>query len=145
MLGPLFPNSRLEGHQEEHFDTIIRPPTIAAAPRRFFVSFDVSCFIQRLPIQIVLGESSDHIFEVKIPKTESVSSLKEVIKEKTSRLFKCIDARDLVLWKVSEPIDENLENPPRASYLPSAETIITSQEASKCLLRSAYQRARGTR
>lgn len=33
-----------------------------------------------------------------------------MIKEETSRLFSHIDAKDLLLWKVSEAVDENLES-----------------------------------
>lgn len=59
---------------------------------------------------LVLGHSRNNIFPVKIAATELVGSLKEAIKEKTSRLFKHADAMDLVLWNVSEVVDDNLGN-----------------------------------
>lgn len=60
---------------------------------------------------LVLGYSRNHIFKVNIAKTESVSSLKEAIKEKKDNLFNRVDADNLILWNVSEVADLNLEKP----------------------------------
>ncbi|KAH9004561.1 hypothetical protein EDB86DRAFT_1960635 [Lactarius hatsudake] len=57
---------------------------------------------------LVLGESSEHIFSVKIPVTDNVGILKEAIKEKRD-LFNNVKASNLDLWKVSFPVDEHLE------------------------------------
>lgn len=58
---------------------------------------------------LVLGDRLNNIFVVEIAGTRSVGWLKEEIKvEKPS--YNHIDASDLVLWKVSEVVDQNLEN-----------------------------------
>ena len=56
---------------------------------------------------LVLSDGPSHIFLVKIAGTESVGTLKEVIKEKNSPLFDTIPAHNLVLWQVS--ISANLD------------------------------------
>jgi hypothetical protein len=58
---------------------------------------------------LVLGEDPSHIFVVKIPETESVSTLREIIKEKKRPAFDHIPADSLVLRKVSIPVDANLK------------------------------------
>ncbi|KAH9000159.1 hypothetical protein EDB92DRAFT_1939906 [Lactarius akahatsu] len=58
---------------------------------------------------LVLGEGSRRIFLVKIPVNESVSILKETIKEKRKDLFNNVNASILDLWKVSFAVDERLE------------------------------------
>ena len=65
----------------------------------------------------LLGDDPDRVFTVKIPKTDNISILKDLIKEKKARHFNHIDASDLDLWKVSFPIDDfpsaNLTNGPK--------------------------------
>jgi hypothetical protein len=51
---------------------------------------------------LVLGDDPSHIFEIKIAPTESVSALKELIKEKKSPQFDDVPADYLKLWKVSD-------------------------------------------
>jgi hypothetical protein len=53
----------------------------------------------------VLGSRGDQVFTVKIEKTENVSILKDLIKEKKARLLSHVEASDLELWKVSLPVD----------------------------------------
>jgi hypothetical protein len=51
---------------------------------------------------LVSGGDLSHIFEIKIAPTESVSALKELIKEKQKHAFRDVDANRLDLWKVSD-------------------------------------------
>lgn len=48
----------------------------------------------------VLGDGAQNVFAVKIPGTETVSALKEAIKDKKPQ-WGSIAADSLVLWKVS--------------------------------------------
>jgi hypothetical protein len=50
---------------------------------------------------IVLGQDPSHAFEIKIAPMESVSALREVIKDKKRQYFDYVNADDLELWKVS--------------------------------------------
>ena len=61
----------------------------------------------------VLGDDPDRTFTVKIPKTDNVSILKDLIKEKRAPQFDHIVASYLDLWQVSFPIDDlPSKNPP---------------------------------
>ena len=55
----------------------------------------------------VLGDKKDNEFTVKIPRTDNVSILKDLIKEKKTHLLNHVDASDLELWEVSFPIDDH--------------------------------------
>jgi len=50
----------------------------------------------------VLGDDSSRVFEIKIALTESVSALKELVKEKRRPLFDHVPADHLDLWNVSD-------------------------------------------
>jgi hypothetical protein len=54
---------------------------------------------------LLLGRDSSEVFEVKILKTEKVSFLKDLIKEKQSHRLNHVDASELTVWKVSLPED----------------------------------------
>ena len=55
-------------------------------------------------------EPDEHTIQVKVDNDDSVSFLKELIKSKyTHHRFTSRDACDLVLWKCSIPIDDNLK------------------------------------
>ena len=56
----------------------------------------------------MLGDDASHIFSVEIPKSKTVSTLKDAIKVKKSHTFQHIDADILVLWKVSIAVNGNL-------------------------------------
>src|ERR1700722_16379342 len=58
---------------------------------------------------LVLGDDTSHIFTVKIPDNDNVSTLKNAIWTKNRPVFDHIPAHQLVLWKVSLPDDENLQ------------------------------------
>jgi hypothetical protein len=55
------------------------------------------------------GDDISQIFLITIPNTESVSTLKEAIKDKNPEAFRNIDARSLLLRKVSFPVDRHLQ------------------------------------
>jgi hypothetical protein len=65
----------------------------------------------------VLGDDTRQVFEVKIANTESISSLKDAIKDKNSESFHNIDARSLTLWKVSIPVNPQLRHTLSNLYL----------------------------
>ena len=58
---------------------------------------------------LVNEDGPRHTFTVKISKTESVSTLKEVIKKFLSPLFDNVPVNSFVLWKVSVPVDEKFQ------------------------------------
>ncbi|KAF8637024.1 hypothetical protein AX17_003093 [Amanita inopinata Kibby_2008] len=58
---------------------------------------------------LVLGESVDYIFQVKIAPNESVFSLKVAIKDGNRPAFNHIDIGTLVLWDVSLPADQHVQ------------------------------------
>ena len=66
----------------------------------------------KLPLELnclVLGEDHSHVFPVEISVSKTVSALKDMIKEKKKHAFEQVDADALVLWSVSIPDDETLE------------------------------------
>ena len=56
---------------------------------------------------LVLGEPAANIFEVKIQKSQTVSALREAIRDKKIHSFQHVDANKLILWKVSFPVNED--------------------------------------
>ena len=54
---------------------------------------------------LVLGDTQDHIFSVKIASTDTVSLLREAIKDKKKHAFHDVDADQLVLYRTS--LDDN--------------------------------------
>ncbi|KAJ4000617.1 hypothetical protein F5050DRAFT_1562559 [Lentinula boryana] len=101
-LSGLFPNPP----PEEHLHIIVRPP----APL-----LELNC--------LVLGDQRNVIFPVRIAATESVGSLREVIKEKKTHRFNRVDADDLVLWCVSETVDENLQDKLQQADFPTKPSL----------------------
>ena len=57
----------------------------------------INCFL--------LGDDSSNVFRVKIPRTENVRILRDLIKEKQSRRLNHVEASELTVWKVSLPVD----------------------------------------
>jgi len=49
-----------------------------------------------------LGDDINHIFEIQISSTSTVSALKDMIKEKKNHEFDTVDANRLELWQVSD-------------------------------------------
>jgi hypothetical protein len=76
----------------------VNQPVAAPDPTQLF---SLNCF--------VLGDDPSKVFTVKILKTENVSILKDLIKEKQSRRLNHVDASDLILSQVSLPVDDDLE------------------------------------
>jgi hypothetical protein len=64
-------------------------------------TFELNC--------LVSSDDSIHIFMIEIADTKTVSTLKKAIKAKNEQLFQHVDAKALVLLKVSLPIDESLD------------------------------------
>lgn len=58
---------------------------------------------------LVLGQTPDHIFLVKISSSENVHTLKKAIKDENSHLFSDVDAHDLLLYRTSEEVS-NLDD-----------------------------------
>ena len=55
---------------------------------------------------LVHGESAANVFSIKIPQTDTVDDLKDLIKSKKQNKFRNIDADELILWKVNIPDDD---------------------------------------
>jgi hypothetical protein len=58
---------------------------------------------------LVSGDDSDHIFTIEVANAKNVSALKDAIKDKKRPAFDHVPADTLVLWKVSLPVDDKLE------------------------------------
>jgi Crinkler effector protein N-terminal domain len=58
---------------------------------------------------LVLGQESSHIFLIRILENKTVYDLKEVVKDKKRRMFQDVDANDLQLFKVSIPVNNELD------------------------------------
>ena len=61
--------------------------------------FELNCFVH--------DDDPRYVFPVKITRTESVGTLKRSIKDDNPEWFLDIDARSLVLWKVSIPVNDS--------------------------------------
>ena len=63
---------------------------------------------------LVLGDDASRTFPIKIAKSDTVGSLRKLIKEEKSHTFQHVDADTLVLWKVSILVNwsltQNLSN-----------------------------------
>ena len=55
------------------------------------------------------NEPDEHTVQVEIDINETIMLLKELIKDKHAHHLADVDARDLVLWKCSIPMDDNLK------------------------------------
>ncbi|KAF9078942.1 hypothetical protein BGX23_005644, partial [Mortierella sp. AD031] len=53
---------------------------------------------------LVNGEASSNAFSIKIPSTDTVDDLKDLIKTKKAPRFDDVAADELTLWKVSIPV-----------------------------------------
>ncbi|OAQ26805.1 hypothetical protein K457DRAFT_21801 [Linnemannia elongata AG-77] len=61
---------------------------------------------------LVDGEATSNAFSVKIESTKTIGSLKDHIKTKIPNTFNGIDAKDLTLWRVDQPVlAANKQNP----------------------------------
>ncbi|KAJ8588352.1 hypothetical protein M405DRAFT_259059 [Rhizopogon salebrosus TDB-379] len=59
---------------------------------------------------LVFGDELGYIFPIEIARAETVSHLKELIKEKKKYAFRDVDADRLDLWNVDLPVDRTLEH-----------------------------------
>ena len=55
------------------------------------------------------NKPDQHTVQVEIDINETIMLLKELIKDKHAHHLADVDARDLVLWKCSIPMDDNLK------------------------------------
>ena len=65
-----------------------------------------------LPLELnclVLEEDHSHVFSVEISASKNVAALKKAIKKEKKHTFEHVDADALVLWTVSIPADDTLE------------------------------------
>ncbi|KAG0345523.1 hypothetical protein BG005_001273, partial [Podila minutissima] len=53
---------------------------------------------------LVDGEATSNAFSIKIPSSDTVDDLKDLIKAKIPDTFNGVDAKDLTLWRVSIPV-----------------------------------------
>jgi len=58
---------------------------------------------------LVFGDNQSQVFPVKIAATESVGTLKNLIKDKKKAAFDHIPADTLDIFKVSFPVDDDLD------------------------------------
>ncbi|KAK2463801.1 hypothetical protein APHAL10511_004199 [Amanita phalloides] len=65
---------------------------------------------------LLSGDKEGQVFTVKIPKTNNVSILQKVIKEKKNPHLNHLSASDLKLFQVSLPVDDNFEE--RIKHIP---------------------------
>ena len=90
---------------------------------------------------LAIDDDPERAFIVEIPKDESVSILKDLIKEKKAPQFDHIVASDLELWQVSFPIDDlktelgniNLAQYPKLSPPGKKLTTFFTNVADDCL------------
>ncbi|KAF9090364.1 hypothetical protein BGX27_002282, partial [Mortierella sp. AM989] len=75
---------------------------------------------------IVSGEQASNAFPIKVSSTETIGEFKNAIKMGKPSAFKHIEASDLVIWRVSIPIDEDADD----------ETIAANNIDSKRLLKA---------
>ena len=62
---------------------------------------ELNCFVH--------DDDPRHVFPIKIARTESVGTLKGSIKDDNPETFCDVDARSLVLWKVSIPVNDGFK------------------------------------
>ena len=58
---------------------------------------------------LVFGDSPDHIFTIEIANVKNVSALKDAIKDRKKFAFDHVPADTLILYKVSFPVDDGLQ------------------------------------
>jgi Crinkler effector protein N-terminal domain len=58
---------------------------------------------------LVFGDDPEHIFVIKIANIKNVSALKDAIKDKKKPAFDHVPADTLILYKVSFPVDDDLQ------------------------------------
>ena len=77
----------------------------------------------------VLGDDLKKIFTVKILKTENVSILKKLIKEENSSSFGNVDAKNMLLWNVSIPIGDDVNESLKKPNLEPLDALLLLSQA----------------
>jgi hypothetical protein len=57
---------------------------------------------------LVLGHDASHIFPIEIAESKTVGALRKAIKDEKEHAFQHVDADNLILWKVSIPVNRSL-------------------------------------
>ena len=57
---------------------------------------------------LVLGHDASHIFPIEIAESKTVGALRKAIKDENEHAFQHVDAKALVIWQVSIPVNRNL-------------------------------------
>ena len=57
---------------------------------------------------LVLGHDASHIFPIEIAERKTVGALRKAIKDEKEHAFQHVDADNLILWKVSIPVNRSL-------------------------------------
>jgi hypothetical protein len=70
-----------------------------------------------------LGDDPSHVFPVEIASNKTVGALKKAIKDENPESFRGIDARSLILHKVSIPNTRQLESSIAGEYLDKRESL----------------------
>jgi hypothetical protein len=80
---------------------------------------------------LVQGDNLRNAFPVKVDITETVGTLKELIKDKKKHAFQHVDTNTLVLWKVSIPANGPLHDDPTILGLSEGESLQPLEELSE--------------
>jgi hypothetical protein len=75
-----------------------------------------------------------HVFPIKIARTESVGTLKGSIKDDNPESFHDVDARSLVLWKVTIPVNDSFKENVRKVELRDEDALSPVDRLSKVFL-----------
>jgi hypothetical protein len=142
-LGRIFPRPE---PADETLNIVIRAPPIS----EYSLSFETLSIAHRFHSVPHPGTSLDHpilelncfvhdddprhVFPVKIARTESVGTLKRSIKDDNPESFRDVDARSLVLWKVSIPVNDGFKENVRKVELRDEDALSPVDRLSKVFL-----------
>jgi hypothetical protein len=60
-------------------------------------------------LELNCGDDPSHIFTIEIADTKNITALKKAIKDEKQPAFDHVPADTLIIWRVSFPVDEGLE------------------------------------
>ena len=142
-MGKIFPRPE---PADETLNIVIRAPPIS----EYSLSFETLSIAYRFHSVPHPGTSLDHpilelncfvhdddprhVFPVKIVRTESVGTLKRSIRDDNPESFRDVDARSLVLWKVSIPVNDGFKENVRKVELRDEDALSPVDRLSKVFL-----------
>jgi hypothetical protein len=88
----------------------------------------LNCFVH--------NDDPHYVFPIKIARTESIGTLKRSIKDDNPESFCDVDARSLVLWKVSIPVNDGFKENVRKIKLRDEDALSPVDRLSKVFFRS---------